>query len=230
MSALKTVQWQGPEVTGAGPEVWLIDQTPPPWRRSCALRQLPGGGAGDPHHAGQGAPAIGVSAAMGMALAAAGASESPPEFARTWRPDASWATRPTAVNLFWGIERMRRVAQEAGAVAQRGAERGAQRGGLPVLEVRRRMEQEALRIAQEDEESCRRIGEHGASLFGAGDGVLTHCNAGALACVDYGTALAPLRTAHARGTALHVYVDETRPFLQGSRLTAWELLRAVPAP
>ena len=93
-------------------------------------------------------------------------------------------------------------------------------------EVRRRLVQEALRIAQEDEASCRRIGEHGASLFGAGDGVLTHCNAGALACVDYGTALAPLRTAHARGTALHVYVDETRPFLQGSRLTAWELLRA----
>ena len=95
-----------------------------------------------------------------------------------------------------------------------------------MLEIRRRLVQEALRIAQEDEEGCRRIGEHGASLFGAGDGVLTHCNAGALACVDYGTALAPLRTAHARGTTLHVYVDETRPFLQGSRLTAWELQRA----
>ena len=221
MSLTKTVQWQGPEVTGAGPEVWLIDQTRLPLEEvivRCASYQEVAQAIRTMQV--RGAPAIGVSAAMGMALAAAGAPESPPAFARTLEEAGRElaATRPTAVNLFWGIERMRRVAREAGVVAER--------GGLPVPEVRRRLVQEALRIAREDEESCRRIGEHGAPLFDAGDGVLTHCNAGALACVDYGTALAPLRTAHARGTPLHVYVDETRPFLQGSRLTAWELLRA----
>src|SRR5262249_14606900 len=82
---------------------------------------------------------------------------------------------------------------------------------------------EAVRLAAEDEEACRRIGEHGAALFQDGDNVLTHCNAGALACVEYGTALAPLRLAHQQGKRLHVWVDETRPFLQGARLTAWEL-------
>jgi methylthioribose-1-phosphate isomerase len=164
----------------------------------------------------RGAPAIGVTAAMGVALAAAAAPDSAPAFARALEEACRElaATRPTAVNLFWGIERMRRVAHEAEA------------GRLPVPEVRRRLVQEALQIALEDEAACRRIGEQGAALFGPGDGVLTHCNAGALACVDYGTALAPLRAAHARGVRLHVYVDETRPFLQGSRLTAWELLRA----
>jgi methylthioribose-1-phosphate isomerase len=153
---------------------------------------------------------------MGVALAAVAAPDSAPAFARQLEEACRElaATRPTAVNLFWGIERMRRVAHEA------------ERAGLLVPEVQRRLVQEALRIALEDEAACRRIGEQGAALFGPGDGVLTHCNAGALACVDYGTALAPLRAAHARGVRLHVYVDETRPFLQGSRLTAWELLRA----
>jgi methylthioribose-1-phosphate isomerase len=209
---MKTVEWHD---TADGPEVWLIDQTQLPLEevvvRCRDYRQV---ARAIKSMQVRGAPAIGVTAAMGVALAAHAA---PAE------PDAFWATldracdelaqtRPTAVNLFWAIGRMRELARSL--------------AGSPAAEVKRALAIEAQRIAAEDEATCRQIGERGAVLFQAGDAVLTHCNAGALACVDYGTALAPLRWAHEeQSKALHVWVDETRPFLQGARLTAWELTK-----
>jgi methylthioribose-1-phosphate isomerase len=122
------------------------------------------------------------------------------------------AARPTAVNLAWATGRMLRVARD--------------RSGAPAPEVAERLLAEAHAIRDEDERMCRRIGEHGAALLRSGTRVLTHCNAGGLATAGYGTALAPIRVAHEGGKDLHVLVDETRPFLQGSRLTAWELQEA----
>jgi methylthioribose-1-phosphate isomerase len=194
--------------------VWLIDQTRLPLEEvvvrcrdyrevAQAIRAMQV----------RGAPAIGVAAAMGVALAARAAPDDAGEFEghldQACRTLA--ATRPTAVNLFWAIERMRGRAR---ALA-----------GRPVPEIKAALVEEARRLAAEDEACNRLIGVHGAALFDDGDGVLTHCNAGALACVDYGTALSPLRAAHEAGKRLHVFVDETRPVLQGARLTAWELLR-----
>ena len=163
----------------------------------------------------RGAPAIGVTAAYGMALAAqesvaadrAGLIEDLADAKRTL--DAS---RPTAVNLSWATGRVLRLAQETCT-------------GSPA-EIAERVLAEAHAIRDEDERMCRLIGEHGAALIEGGARVLTHCNAGGLATTGYGTALAPIRTAHERGMELHVLVDETRPFLQGSRLTAWELREA----
>jgi methylthioribose-1-phosphate isomerase len=123
------------------------------------------------------------------------------------------AARPTAVNLGWATERMLRVARYSGP-------------DDPVPEISDRLLAEAHAVREEDERMCRRIGDHGAALLHHGTQVLTHCNAGGLATAGYGTALAPIRTAHERGKDLHVLVDETRPFMQGSRLTAWELQEA----
>ena len=206
---MKTVEWRDD-----GPEVWLIDQTKLPLEEEIVrcrdYRQVA--------HAiktmqVRGAPAIGVAAAMGVALAAVESVDEREWFDRHIEKACAElaATRPTAVNLFWAIRRMQ------------GAK--AALNDRPALDIRAGLVDEAKRIAAEDEATCRRIGEVGSALFAAGDGVLTHCNAGALATVAYGTALAPLFEAHRLGRALHVYVDETRPFLQGSRLTAWELTR-----
>ena len=213
--AMKTVEWHDGQEGASGPEVRLIDQTCLPLEEVVVRCR-------DYHEVAhairgmqvRGAPAIGVTAAMGVALAAWHAPADPPRFFRALDEACEHlaATRPTAVNLFWAIERMRRRAR---ALADR-----------PVAEIRAALAAEAVRIAAEDEACSRRIGEHGSNLFDHGDGVLTHCNAGALACVDYGTALSPLRVAQAQGKRLHVFVDETRPFLQGARLTAWELLRS----
>jgi methylthioribose-1-phosphate isomerase len=164
----------------------------------------------------RGAPAIGVAAAMGLALGArkskaTGTRQFAAEFQRTC--DLLAATRPTAVNLFWAIERMRR-AFSAGALA-----------GESVDQLRDRLRAEADRIHDEDVESCRSIGRHGASLVPDGARILTHCNAGALATAGYGTALGVIRAAVEAGKRVTVLADETRPFLQGSRLTAWELVR-----
>jgi methylthioribose-1-phosphate isomerase len=123
--------------------------------------------------------------------------------------------RPTAVNLFWALDRMR------GTLVQ---------NPNGVEELRKRLEWEALRIFEEDVEVNRRIGEHGKGLIQDGDRVLTHCNAGALATAGYGTALAALYAARNEGKRFHVFIDETRPLLQGARLTAWELMQArIPA-
>jgi S-methyl-5-thioribose-1-phosphate isomerase len=145
----------------------------------------------------RGAPAIGVAAAYGMALAAARGRWTPSRAAALLR-----ATRPTANDLFVGIETVRAAWSS---------------GGDPLAAA----DEYARRIIEE----CRRIGEAGGDLFVERPNVLTHCNAGALATVEWGTALAPLRVARDRGAKLFVYVDETRPLLQGSRLTAWELAR-----
>ena len=164
----------------------------------------------------RGAPAIGVAAAMGLALGvtksrAKGSAGLAAEFYRLC--DVMAATRPTAVNLFWAIARMKSVFSDA-VRAGRSAD---EIGGIVVTE--------AGRIHDEDVACCRALGEHGAALLPDDGRVLTHCNAGALATGGYGTALGVIRAAVEGGKRIAVYADETRPFLQGSRLTAWELLR-----
>ena len=161
----------------------------------------------------RGAPAIGVAAALGLALAvtksAAEGDALAAEFDRTC--DELAATRPTAVNLFWAIARMRRrFAHEAPAGAGR---------------VRAGLLEEALAIGEEDVAACRSMGDLGAELIPAGARLLTHCNAGALATAGYGTALGVIRSAARQGKVKNVFADETRPYLQGARLTAWELSR-----
>jgi methylthioribose-1-phosphate isomerase len=163
----------------------------------------------------RGAPAIGVSAAYGVALGgqkttAATAAEFAPEFERICARLA--ATRPTAVNLFWAIDRMKRFF--ARLVAD----------GTPIEEIKQKLLAEAHAMYEEDIAACRAMGAHGAALLPDEGGVLTHCNAGALATCGYGTALGVIRGAVERGKRIHVYADETRPFLQGARLTAWELM------
>lgn len=161
----------------------------------------------------RGAPAIGVAAAFGLALAAARTRGEGEALRSEW--DAACATfaatRPTAVNLFWAIARMRARFDALAAVG------GAQlRGGL---------RDEALAIEREDLDACRRLGDLGAELLPQRARVLTHCNAGALATAGYGTALGVVRSAARLGKLAAVFADETRPVLQGARLTAWELLR-----
>ena len=164
----------------------------------------------------RGAPAIGVAAAMGIALGmrrstAKGVRQFAVEFQKTC--DMMAATRPTAVNLFWAIDRMKRSFAE-GAQAGESAE-----------ELASRLEREARGIHDEDVASCRAMGTFGAMLVADGSRVLTHCNAGALATAGYGSALGVIRAAVEQGKKVAVFADETRPFLQGSRLTAWELVR-----
>jgi methylthioribose-1-phosphate isomerase len=164
----------------------------------------------------RGAPAIGVAAAMGIALGmarskATGTRQFAAEFQKTC--DLMAGTRPTAVNLFWAIERMKRSFAE-----------GAQ-AGESVEQLKARLRLETERIHDEDVASCRSIGSFGAALIPDQARVLTHCNAGALATAGYGTALGVIRGAIESGKRVRVLADETRPFLQGSRLTAWELMR-----
>ena len=164
----------------------------------------------------RGAPAIGVFAAYALyVLARRLADRAPVETAfrtrlREWAAGLA-ATRPTAVNLRWALERMlARADRTAGPPEQ-------------IVQV---LERECRAIHREDGEMCRRIAEHGLTLVGEGDGILTHCNAGALAASRYGTALGPILLGQERGKKLRVFADETRPLLQGARLTAWELARA----
>lgn len=164
----------------------------------------------------RGAPAIGVAAAMGIALGARRLKgvDRPEEFDRLCQVFA--ATRPTAVNLFWAIERMRGVYSRARA-----------QGHEVLCE---RLKQEALKVHGEDIAANRRLGHYGATLIARGATILTHCNAGALATAGYGTALGVIRAAWEQGKEVTVFVPETRPFLQGARLTAWELTQlGIPA-
>ncbi len=154
----------------------------------------------------RGAPAIGVAAAMGVALGVAREDAAFDEVCETLA-----RTRPTAVNLFWAIGRMKKL--YAGL------------NGRPAEEVRARMVEEAQRIRLEDIAINQAMGRHGAALIPDGKTVLTHCNAGALATAGYGTALGVIRAAVAAGKKIDVFAGETRPFLQGARLTAWELLQ-----
>ena len=164
----------------------------------------------------RGAPAIGVAAAMGIALGmrrskATGTKQFTTEFQKLC--DLMAATRPTAVNLFWAIEQVKRVFAEAA------------QGGGSVDEIKQRLEAEARRIHDADVASCRAMGAFGADLVPQDARILTHCNAGALATAGYGTALGVIRAAAEQGKKVAVLADETRPFLQGARLTAWELVR-----
>ena len=164
----------------------------------------------------RGAPAIGVAAAMGIALGARqsralGTKQFAVEFNKLC--DLMAGTRPTAVNLFWAIDRMKR---SLGAGVQ---------AGESVDELKARLEREARAIHDEDVASCRAMGRFGADIVPHNARILTHCNAGALATAGYGTALGVVRAAAEQGKVARVFADETRPFLQGARLTAWELVR-----
>ncbi len=160
----------------------------------------------------RGAPAIGVAAAMGVALGAQGSkAEDFSELSKELEVICQGLskTRPTAVNLFWALDKMRRAAESM--------------GNLTIAQIKERLRDKAVQMWQEDIDICRRIGKHGADLIPEGASILTHCNAGALATAGYGTALGVVRAAHSQGKNIRVYADETRPFLQGARLTAWEL-------
>ena len=162
----------------------------------------------------RGAPAIGVAAAMGIALAvknskAETVGELKQEFDRAC--EVIGKTRPTAVNLFWAIRRMRDKFELLRI--------------RPLPQIKQALIEEAQRMHAEDVAANQAMGRHGATLMPASGGVLTHCNAGALATCGYGTALGVIRAAVEQGKKIHVYADETRPFLQGSRLTAWELMK-----
>ncbi|AZR72693.1 S-methyl-5-thioribose-1-phosphate isomerase [Anoxybacter fermentans] len=162
----------------------------------------------------RGAPAIGATAAYGMAIGAMTSSvKDTLTLVKELEHIAEYLcqTRPTAVNLFWAIDRMLNVAKA--------------NENLSLEEFKERLLEEAHQIANEDIEINRRIGAHGEKLIDDGDTILTHCNAGALATVDYGTALGVIRAAHEAGKKVHVYADETRPYLQGARLTAWEMVQ-----
>lgn len=162
----------------------------------------------------RGAPAIGVTAAMGVALGAqAVPSRDHSEFTTAVVEicDHLAATRPTAVNLFWAIERMKRVLRQDESCS--------------VEEKKIHLVNEAMAIQQEDIAMCRTMGKHGAKLIQDGQTILTHCNAGALATAGYGTALGVVRAAWESGKNIQVVADETRPVLQGARLTAWELMQ-----
>jgi methylthioribose-1-phosphate isomerase len=163
----------------------------------------------------RGAPAIGVSAAYGVALGAlrtkaAKAQEFAPEFERICARLAG--TRPTAVNLFWAIDRMKRLFAALLAA------------GATLAQIQGKLLAEAHAMYEEDITACKKMGAFGGALLPDEGGVLTHCNAGALATCGYGTALGVIRSAVEQGKRIHVFADETRPFLQGARLTAWELM------
>ena len=162
----------------------------------------------------RGAPAIGVTAAMGIALGAQSlTARGYDEFAKGVSAICEHlaATRPTAVNLFWAIERMKRTL--------------AGLRGQPVAEIKHRLLEESQRILDEDIAMNRALGRHGAALVRDGQTILTHCNAGALATAGYGTALGVVRAAWEQGKKIRVLADETRPVLQGARLTVWELMQ-----
>jgi len=160
----------------------------------------------------RGAPAIGVAAAFGIALAAySSKANTYKEFSLDIEKAKNCIalTRPTAVNLFWALERMMNLINK--------------KKDVDLFTLKDIILQEAKNIAQEDIEVNKAMGKHGSLLIKDGDSILTHCNAGALATVDHGTALGVIRTAFQEGKNIHVYVDETRPVLQGARLTTWEL-------
>lgn len=208
-SAPRTIEWIG-KTDGF---VRLIDQTLLPSQleyRNCrtpeqiweAIRTLRV----------RGAPAIGIAGAMGLVLGLQDVSGGRDAYFGRLREVSDYlrTSRPTAVNLFWALDRMERVASELPAV------------GDPTAWTER-LRQEAVAIEEEDRQMCRAIGLCGAALIGEGHGVLTHCNAGGLATADYGTALAVMFAAAEQGRQFSVFADETRPLLQGARLTAWEL-------
>ena len=204
---MKAIEW----VSG---KVRIIDQTRLPWeeviREIDNYREV---AAAISDMQIRGAPAIGIAAAYGLALGAQGIeAKSKDEFLEKLRPisETLSATRPTAVNLFWALERMNRVAE---------AEEG-------VDQIKAALLAEAKMIDAEGEAAERKLSSYGDELIEDGFTILTHCNTGALAA-GYGTALGIIRTAWERGKKIHVFASETRPLLQGARLTAWELVKYI---
>ncbi|MBL8813169.1 MAG: S-methyl-5-thioribose-1-phosphate isomerase [Planctomycetaceae bacterium] len=212
-----TLQWRGDAATGA---LWLIDQTklPEAYEELCcttaeivfeAIRSLRV----------RGAPAIGVAAAYGVLTGTQALRSSPPDlFRQKLRSVAEYlaSSRPTAVNLFWALDRMTGFADR-------------QPSSLTSAELHDRLLVEAKAIDDEDKAMCLAIGHHGSLLLEDGMSVLTHCNAGGLATAGDGTALSVIFAAVRAGKKIHVFADETRPLLQGARLTAWELMkRQIP--
>jgi methylthioribose-1-phosphate isomerase len=214
---LKTIEWISDRTDSLVPgRARMIDQTKLPgelvyletadfqelWR---AIRTLQV----------RGAPAIGVAAAMGIVIAVQNLeAKSGEEIVREVNQAADYLakSRPTAINLFWALERMKKVAAAATNHAPG--------------DLKRILAEEAVKIREEDAAMCRSIGQYGATLLKDGFTILTHCNAGGLATAEYGTALAPVYVAREQGKTVRVFADETRPLLQGSRLTAWELMQA----
>jgi methylthioribose-1-phosphate isomerase len=204
----KTIEWKGNRVR-------MLDQR----RLPQGVRYLDCGNASAVAQAIRtmairGAPAIGVAAAMGIALAARKTlSHQPESFLKTLEKvcDEMRQTRPTAVNLFWAVDRMKKILDQVYTYG--------------VKETKERLVKEAVKILKEDIEINRKIGVYGKKLIKNGDGVLTHCNAGALATGGYGTALGVIYAAWAEGKRFRVFAGETRPQLQGARLTAWELVQ-----
>lgn len=198
--------------------IWLLDQTKLPLETAVIeCRDVPTVAEAITSLRVRGAPAIGLTAAFGVALAArtlAGQHLPESDFRAGVSAAAATlaATRPTAVNLFWAVERMRAVLDES--------------IGTGSEDTAERLLAEATRMLSEDERCNRAMGQHGAALIPDGANILTHCNAGALATGAFGTALGVIQAAHQSGKRLHVWVDETRPLLQGARLTAWELREA----
>ena len=207
---VETIQW-----TGEG--VVMIDQTRLPLHEefvTCRTYQEVAAAIKDMII--RGAPAIGVAAAMGVALGVAQADEADLDTQFELICDTLGRTRPTAVNLFWAIDRMKRLYTGL--------------RGRPIAEIRARLVQEAHLVREEDIAINRAIGRNGAPLVPDHRTVLTHCNAGALATAGYGTALGVIRAAREAGKQVDVFADETRPFLQGARLTVWELQQdSIPA-
>jgi methylthioribose-1-phosphate isomerase len=166
----------------------------------------------------RGAPAIGVTAALAIAMLANRQRHESPEAFWNWFSQEKVylaSSRPTAVNLFWALDRMERVCRQ-----------GLFSDNLSIEDIKELLHREAAAIWQEDGDICRRIGEEGLTLLQPRDGILTHCNAGRLATVRYGTATAPIYLGQERGYSFRVFADETRPLLQGARLTAYELMAA----
>ena len=198
--------------------LWILDQTKLPAESTVlACRDTASIAEAIKSLRVRGAPAIGLAAAFGVALAAANmAAQGAGQDRLTTGVEAAAAelaaTRPTAVNLFWALERMRRVLTDA--------------TGKDADTIAHLLENEARRMMAEDEAANRSMGRHGEALIPDGANVLTHCNAGALATGAYGTAIGVIQAAHDAGKRVHVWVDETRPLLQGARLTAWELNQA----
>lgn len=212
MARLKTIQWIDNAVT-------IIDQTRLPvelvYDRIERIEEMREALA---HLKVRGAPAIGVAAAFGLFLGVRDVSDktSGADFQKKIGEKADFlaSARPTAVNLFWAIGRMKAKALEL-VLRKR-----------PIPEIKQRLLDEAFAILEEDRLMCRKIGELGASLLHDTKAILTHCNAGGLATSEYGTALAPVYVAAEQGRLIHVFADETRPLLQGSRITAFELKEA----
>jgi len=217
----RTIWWGADETTG-NPAVFLIDQTRLPLQGDVLMCSVAEGVCtAIKSLAVRGAPALGVAAALALALWTENETEGI-ETSENYVGGLSevaeqvMATRPTAVNLFWGAERIRRLAMD--------------NMDLPLDELKDLVVQEALNMQAEDEERNRLIGKHGAELLPEEAKLLTHCNAGSLATAYFGTALGVIFTAHEQGKVAHVWVDETRPVNQGGRLTTWELRMAgVPS-